>query len=154
MALVTITITTIPGYMSLIYTEYETVGMIAYIGSILFSVTLFIVLIFYANTIVDLLKLEKGFQEDRIDLGNLKASDIIKIGTFIIGGPMMINGISELLYILITSFRSEVSMYMEPQSTDPIWIYYVIQVVLGYLFITQYHTIAKILNQNEKQHKA
>jgi hypothetical protein len=50
---------------------------------------LFWLLIFRAGQLVDFLKLEKGLSEERIDFGNIKARDIIKIGTFVIGGLLI-----------------------------------------------------------------
>lgn len=51
----------------------------------LFAVTsvvvgLFWLLTFKADKLVDLLKLGKGFSDDRIETGNIKSEDIIKIG--------------------------------------------------------------------------
>src|SRR5260221_11433714 len=52
---------------------------------------LFLILFFKRNKIVELLKLERGFQEEKIDLGNLNFTDIIKIATFVIGGFLNID---------------------------------------------------------------
>ena len=57
---------------------------------------LFLILIFKANKIVELLKLDRGFEEERIDFGNLSSTDIIKIGTFVIDGFLIIDKCSRL----------------------------------------------------------
>src|SRR6187402_507201 len=63
----------------------------------LIAVGLFWVLTFKADKLVDLLKLDKGFADDRIELGNIKAVDIIKTGVFIIGGLLILKSIPGLL---------------------------------------------------------
>lgn len=54
------------------------------------TIGLFWLLTFKADKLVDFLKLEKGFIDDRIELGNLNANNIVKTGTFIIGGLLLI----------------------------------------------------------------
>lgn len=149
-AVVNVIITTLPSYMSLVYTEYQTVAIFAFVGSAVFSIALFAVLIYYAHAVVDLLKLDKGFQEERIAFGNLSAQDIIKLGTFIIGGPMIINGTTDLLYIIFTSFKSEMSHYEEATTDNSYWIYDLFTIIVGFILITQFDKIAKLLSTEKK----
>lgn len=79
----------------------------------LFAVTsvvvgLFWLLTFKADKLVDLLKLGKGFSDDRIETGNIKSEDIIKIGTFIIGGLLIVENIPRLLSHIFWSFRVDI----------------------------------------------
>src|SRR5690554_4793951 len=46
---------------------------------------LFVVLVFKADRVVQVLRLDRGFDDDRIELGNLKPADVVRIAAFIFG---------------------------------------------------------------------
>ncbi len=54
------------------------------------------------------MKLGKGFTDDRMELGNIKSSDIIKTGTFIIGGLMIVDNIPSLLSQAFWAFKGDI----------------------------------------------
>src|SRR5688572_13178736 len=70
--------------------------------------SLFVLLVFQADKVVSLLKLDKGFDEDRIDLANLSASSIVKIATFIIGGFLLLDNVPAFLSYSLFAFKSSV----------------------------------------------
>jgi len=51
------------------------------------TVGLFIVLIFKAHSVVEILQLDKGFNDARIELGNFKSEDLIKKVLSLSGAP-------------------------------------------------------------------
>lgn len=75
--LLTIVPTTLTYSFDQLYTYYMI--MIA-----LFSCALCWFLIFHADNLVNFLSLDKGFDDDRIEFGNLKPVDIIRIAVLII----------------------------------------------------------------------
>src|SRR5258708_11120243 len=76
----------LPNNIMFALNSVDLISIIWVIVAIAVILGLFIILIFKANKIVELLKLDRGFEEERIDLGDLSSNDIIKIETFVIGG--------------------------------------------------------------------
>ena len=115
--------------------------------STFFGIGLFVLLISNAGNIVRLLKLEKRFDDDRIEFGNLKASDIVKIGTFIIGGLLLLDSIPVFLKYLLVAFDKEIaSQVTESNIYNPLDKFYLIissvKIVLGYLLLKNYDFMA------------
>lgn len=73
--------------------KVDTLAIIWIGAAIVISIGLFVLLVFKADKIVSLLKLEEGFDDEKIELGNLNSSEILKVGTFIIGGLLFIHNI-------------------------------------------------------------
>ena len=111
---------------------------------------LFWVLTFRADKLVDLLKLEKGFSDDRIELGDIKSEDIIKTGTFVIGGLLIIENIPGLLSQTFWAFRGEVVGF-EFTAKDKFNLGVSgLNVLLGYLLFTNYDAVARRLKGGRK----
>ena len=105
---------------------------------------LFLILIFKANKIVELLKLDRGFEEERIDLGNLSSTVIIKIGTFVIGGFLIIDNVPGFLSHTLWSFKKEI-MGMEFTAKDKFnWAVSGLNLLIGYLLLTNYRFVGKL----------
>jgi hypothetical protein len=112
---------------------------------------LFWVLTFEADKIVDLFKFEKGFTESRIELGNIKSEDIIKTGTFIIGGLIFINNLPVLLSKSFWAFQGEIEG-REFILEDKINLgKNVLNVVIGYLLFTNFDLVAKRMMRKKDQ---
>ena len=111
----------------------------------LIAVGLFWVLTFKADKLVDLLKLDKGFTDDRIELGNIKSEDIIKTGIFIIGGLLFIQHVPGLLSNIFWAFKGDI-VGMEFNEKDKIALgVNGLNVLLGCLLFTNYDIIARRL---------
>jgi len=108
---------------------------------------LFWLLTFKADKLVDLLKLHKGFSDERIEFGDIKSENIIKIGVFIIGGLLMINSIPRLLSQIFWAFKGEV-IGQEFTARDKFNIGVSgLNVLLGYLLFTNSDRVARMLNK-------
>jgi hypothetical protein len=108
-------------------------------------VGLFVVLIFKADKVVRLLKLDKGFDDEKIEIGNLKPTDIIKIGTFIIGGLLILDNIPAFLSHSLFAFKGDV-IGLEYNSQDKFrWAVSGLNLIIGYLLLTNYDFVAKKL---------
>ena len=114
----------------------------------LLVIALFVLLVFYAPKIVSLLRLEKGFEEDRIELGQLESSHILKLGTFIIGGLSFINYFPDFISRSIHLFKLS-QMRLEYTEIDYLgWMISGISLLVGYLLMTNYSRIARFFLQN------
>jgi hypothetical protein len=89
--------------------------------------------------------LEKGFDDDKIDLGNLNALEVIKIGCFIIGGFLFIINIPVFLSHAYIAFQNEIA-WNEKTSPDQFELYISgLNVVIGFLLIRNFDVVARIL---------
>src|SRR5690349_13450048 len=87
----------LPNNIMFAFNSVDLISIVWVTVSIAVVLGLFLILIFKANKIVERLKLDSGFEEERIDLGNSKSTDIIKIGTFVIGGFLIIDNVPGFL---------------------------------------------------------
>lgn len=103
---------------------------------------LFVLLVFKAEKVVQALKLDKGFDDNRIELGNLKSTDVIKIGTFIIGGLLLLNNIPGFLSHTLFAFKGK-NVGIEYKMEDKFnWAVSAINLIIGYLLLTNYSFVA------------
>jgi hypothetical protein len=112
---------------------------------------LFILLVFKTDKIVKMLRLDKGFDDDKIELGNLQSTDIIKAGSFIIGGLLILYNIPPFLSYLIQAFKRDMMGlgFDLVQKID--WFTTGLYIIVGYLLITNFGFVAKILNADKKE---
>lgn len=114
--------------------------------------SLFVLLVFKADKVVQMLKLDKGFDDNRIELGNLKSTDIIKIGTFIIGGLLILNNIPGFLSHALLAFKGK-NLGVEYKPEDKFnWAVSGINLIIGYLLLTNYGFLAdKMKNKSDDE---
>ncbi len=80
-SVVTSLFTSLPSHFSFALMDIDAFSLI-WIGlTAIVVVGLFILLIFKSDKVVDLLRLDKGFEDDSIAFGNLSSIEIVKIGT-------------------------------------------------------------------------
>ncbi|MFK5890708.1 MAG: hypothetical protein QM486_08265 [Flavobacteriaceae bacterium] len=150
-SLVSILFSVLPKYIPYFFVEIDIISIIWIVAIIGFSIGLFLVLVFNSEKLVRLLKLEKGFDDDRIDLGNLNVSDVIKIGTFIIGGLLLIDNIPIFLYHAFFAFKSEI-IGMRYMSQDKFnWVVSLMNLIIGYLLLTNYDYVARFFKSKKKK---
>jgi hypothetical protein len=113
---------------------------------------LFVLLVFKADKVVQALRLDKGFDDNRIELGNLKSIDVIKIGTFIIGGLLLLNNIPGFLSHTLFAFKGK-NVGIEYKMEDKFnWAVSAINLIIGYLLLTNYGFVAdKIKNKSKNE---
>lgn len=115
---------------------------------------LFVLLVFNADKVVRALKLDKGFDDHRIELGSLTSADIIKIAAFILGGLLFINNIPAFLSHALFAFKGK-NMGIEYTTDDTFaWSVCTINLIVGYLLSTNYDFVAKKLNKQPEDETA
>jgi hypothetical protein len=107
---------------------------------------LFALLIFKSDKVVSVLKLDKGFEDEKIDFGNLKSTDLIKTGIFIIGGMLFLDNIPVFLSHAYFAFKENIVGTPYPPKEKFYWAVSGINLVIGYLLLTNYHHISKKLH--------
>ncbi len=136
----------LPSILTVTFRQFDvvviiwTIILISLVGLICWS------LIYEADKIVDLLRLSKGFTDDRVELGNIKPRDIIKIGTFIIGGLMVVSNIPELLGLTFWTFMDDDDFGSKEKYSLTVRG---LEIIVGYLLITNVSFFAGLLNKEE-----
>lgn len=135
---------------TLSFFTYKSFGS-SYITLIILSlgipVTLFILLIQKSDVIVTKLNLEKGFDEDRIDWSNFDDQKIVKLASFLIGGFLFLDNIPPTISYLFYELKyDQMGIDYIPPSNFQFTVN-LINIVIGYLLITNYHIVSKIFHK-------
>ena len=140
-----------PGTLLYLAGNLETLEKLWIIVSVVLLVSLFVALVFKAHKVVELLNLEKGFDDEKIELGNLKAIDLLRISILIIGGFIVIQNISPLLVELYNSLKYNTAEYnyslFESHNSLALSI---VNLIIGFSLIKNYNGLARLLSKNSE----
>ncbi len=120
-------------------------------------------LVFRPDAIINLLKLDKGFDSQKVDFGNLNKVHILQIAILIISGIIIISNYPAFLKHCYLAFESKFSRdpimlkddHLDPHlySAIPIdyfsWAMSAINLIIGYLLIRNYDKVAQWLLRKE-----
>ena len=111
-------------------------------GAILIYILIIRLFLFKTDWIIKILKLEKNFTEERIDL-NIPKNTTITIAIIIIGGLILIESLPNFCSRLFNFFQQKKLL---KDYSDTSWlIYYFIKTIIGYLLLTNGKNITKYL---------
>ena len=132
--------------VNLVY-GFDILLLLVLLSAVFVSLGIFITLIFKTDSVIKFLKLDTGFDEERIDLGNLNNESILKLAIVIIGGFLIIENIPDILYYTIAEFRNKVNKFENTAFSVNYasWVISAINVVLGFLFVGNYKKLALYL---------
>jgi uncharacterized protein with PQ loop repeat len=132
-----------------------------FIGSLALSILMIYLLLFNVDKVINLLKLDKGFDDDVIELGNLSPKSIIVLSLILIGGILLVDNVPIFLTNTFYSFKDMVGVKQNYSRlmdfVDPIkkvdyfeWLISFINIVVGYFLLTNYSVIvSKLLKEKE-----
>lgn len=143
----------LPTNVSLALMDIDALSLTWVVIAVVVVIGLFVLLVFKSDKIVRLLKLEKGFDDDRIELGNLNSTEIVKIGTFIIGGLLIVDNIPAFLSHTLFSFKETVIGQFYDTKAKFNWAVSGINLVLGYLLVTNYAFVSRLLQTTKKENE-
>ncbi len=129
----------------------DVISYVIVLISTLIPLALFILLIFKAENIINLLKLDKGFDEERIDFGNIEAIHILKIAVFILGGIILVDNIPIFINHIVNSLESRINSDNMNSYPKYYWIASFIKIIIGYLFVTYFDIISQKLLKNNSE---
>ena len=150
-SLILVVFNVIPNNISNILYQFNSMMFLIIVASTLLSVGLFLVLLFNSDLIINSLKLDKGFDDEKIILGDLNNESIFKFALIVIGGFLIINTLPSLLFDLVNAFKSKSTLTsIEGNNVDYFQISVgVINVIIGYLLITNYKSISQFLDKKQ-----
>jgi hypothetical protein len=109
----------------------------------------FILWLFLLKTawLIHVLKLDKGFTEEKIEL-TVSHATVLSIATIVIGGLMFIDSFPQLCRDAFSLFQAR-TIFRE--SPDSMWvIFHLVQTVIAYLLMTNSHVVVKLLNRKKQ----
>ncbi|TAN01168.1 MAG: hypothetical protein EPN39_02900 [Chitinophagaceae bacterium] len=115
---------------------------------------LFVLLIFKSERIVKLLKLESGFDDDKIELGKFNSAEIIKVGSFIIGGLLIIDNIPVFLNHTFFAFKNSLIGNNYGQDVKFYWALSAIKIILGFLLVTKFAFVANLFQKSKNSNES
>lgn len=141
--------TVIPSNISNLLFQFNVTLLLFIIVMILLVLSFFLFLIFNTDFIIDKLKLDKGFDEEKIQFENLTNDSIVKFAVFIIGGFLIINHFPSFLNYSFHIFKVKVQNselgYVEVNYFN--WIISAINILIGYFLITNYKAVAAFFDK-------
>lgn len=150
MSLITTMTSTIPGNLIFAVMNLSLFTLVWSFIAVAVAIGLFVLLIFKSGVLVDLLKLDRGFDDDKIELGNFRAPDVVMIGAFIIGGLLILNNFPAFLSHILFSFKGSVVGRGYGGSDNFNWAVSGIKILIGVFLITNYSFVAKLLKSSNK----
>jgi len=141
------------GNVIYVLNDFDLVGLIWLIVSIAFIFFLLRFLIFKNDKLIQWLKLDKGFDDDKIEFQNFNTENILKLATIVIGGILLINNIPGFLSYTLFAFKSTVGntfyssndvRYLDTRQYVN-WGECFFKIVIGYLILTNYNQVSKLL---------
>ena len=148
----------IPSNISYAAYGFEPIILLLTLGAIIIPILLFVLLIRKTDLIIDLFKLDKGFDDEQIMFENFDGVKIIQLALLIIGIYLIIYYLPEFLQYVFLAFKKEVT----PQGIDSFvysnmdttvdyfnWAISGMNLIVGYVILSNYHRLAKWLNKKK-----
>lgn len=146
--------TFIPSNISYQLYEFSVWPLLFILGSSVLMFALFFFLLRKSDVIIDVLKLDKGFDDEQINFGSLSSLEILKIGLIFIGGFLVLDNLPQFLNYCYLAFQLEVSpdgpnimeMFGLSGNTHNFqWFLSGLNMLLGYLILTNLSRISNYL---------
>lgn len=117
-------------------------------------------LISQTNRIIKLLKLDKGYDSDIIEIKNLNTTGLLKLALILVGFLLITNNLAQFLNYCYLALKNQISGnrlehiegVMLDQQIDYNW--YIISglnVLLGFIIVTNYKALAKLIIGKNKE---
>lgn len=144
------------GYM---FRDFQWVALVWILGLTTFVASIYIFLILKVDRIIDLLKIDKGFDDEQIILGDFTTKKLVQFPILLIGGFLVVDHLPNFLHNSYIAFKQQVTggrlNYVEDMQYKTSyfyreWILEGINVLIGFLFITNYQRMKNWLTRKEK----
>ena len=119
-------------------------------GAIILYILIIRLFLFKTEWIVQKLKLEKNFDEERISI-NMKGTELLTIATYVIGGLIIIESLPGFCSGIFNFFQQKMLFRDYP---DSYWlVYHFIKLIIGYFLLTNGKRIAKFIGKEIVEEK-
>ncbi|QCK15642.1 hypothetical protein [Mangrovivirga cuniculi] len=107
----------------------------------------FYLLIYKASKIVDLLNLDKHFDDERIDFSSLDSELILKLSVFILGGFLIVENASVLMTEVYQALREDTYGLKRDSGENVYLVLSFVNILIGYLMISNLKAISGYFNR-------
>jgi len=140
----------IPYIISLFSREFDHTYLISNLFYLLCCILIFLLLVFHTDKFIKWLKIEKGFDEDVIEFSNFNIENLMKLALIIFSFVLIVNNfatfVMQTYYVVSVKFHMNVSDTVSFSSqNDYVWAKSFIDLLVGYLILTNYPAISKYL---------
>ena len=145
-------LTIIPQFISTLFYSYSSdiaQGFAVSLSLLLLTigVYLFILRIFVFKTswLIDKLHLDKGFDEDKIDL-NIQFSTVLTVATIVVGGLMFVDSLPQLCKQIFVFYQQK-SIFIENPTSG--WLIFdFVKTILSYLLMTNSKQVVTFIDKH------
>jgi hypothetical protein len=116
------------------------------IGIYIFILRLFV---FQTAWLIDKLHLDKGFDDEKIDL-NVQLSTVLTVATIVLGGLMFVDSLPQLCKQIFTFYQQQ-SLFSNSPTAGWIILHFV-NTIIGYLLMTNSKQVVEFIYK--QQHKS
>lgn len=151
-SLITTLFSAIPTILNSSYMGFDVWFVLTVLGIVAIICCIFIFLLFKVDVIIKWLRLDKGFDDDRIEFGNVDSVKLVSFAIILIGGSLIVNYFPGFIYNCYLAFKTAVERkgtddffdtYTYSQKVEYFeWVISAMNLVIGYLFLTNYQSIA------------
>lgn len=150
----------LPG-LSVFFANSPWLSIVLFIVVLLIFATIFLALIFKPDALIKSLKLDKGFDSEEVMLKRIDFSDLLKIAIFAIGLSLIVRYLPPFithaifLFKLLVKGQNDISSQMQSGIlTDYIsWGVKIISLIIGYLMITNYASLANYFMKKQAKNE-
>ncbi|MCT4639800.1 MAG: hypothetical protein N4A72_19030 [Bacteroidales bacterium] len=160
-SVISVIFSTLPSNFIWTIMDINLAGILWIIATVTIILSMFIYLIYKPDKIIRLFRLDKGFDNDHIEFQNFNTESILKLAVVVIGGILLIKNIpsflSHALFAFKSSVQSDITNVFSDQSTPTDYTYLIVSllnIVLGYLMITNYTYISRILKKKDDKNQS
>jgi len=143
----------IPTVFSYSMQGIDLVSVLLALAVIAIIVGIYIFLLQKVDVVIQWLKLDKGFDDDRIEIGNFDSVKLVSFATILIGGFLIVDYFPSFIHNCYLAFRENI----QPNGINNLfgtfnegayyfdWAISTMNIILGYLLLTNYRRVAYLL---------
>lgn len=139
--------------------QFEFGYILILIGIIALSVAILIILFTKGDQIIDFLKLDKGFDQEEMNISGVTKEQIITFAVIILGGMLIADNFPEFIYQSFLAFKEQITPEDESiisnRSLYPVnyymWYKSLATAVAGYLLITNHQRVTRWLIKKDTE---
>ena len=137
-----------PGYSLIHFQDDWEVFALAVITMLVYLWVVY-VLVFTPEEVINKLKLDKGFSEERLDF-NMHRSVVVTIAIIILGGLMVIDSVPVFFRQLFLFYESQTESKMGPPA-NPTWLFvYLCKILIGYLLVVNNRGVVNFIEKTRR----
>ena len=122
-------------------------GLASILGIVLFYYFILRFFIFKTNWIIDRLKLDKNFSEEKIDL-NIGTQNILRIACIVLGGLILVDSIPDIFRTLFRYYQDHKIFKKESSS---VWVVYnIVKSIIAYLLLNNSKLVSDYIIKKSK----